>query len=339
MIRLIIITIFCCFGFSFVPQLQKFTASSTLYSISGQAQGTTYTIKYLDSVQRDLKYKIDSIFLKVDSSLSLYNSFSLISQFNTSTTGVKYDEHLEMVVSSSLAYSRQTNNAFDITSKPLSFLWGFQGGKSTIPPTIKQISATLSHVGPEHVFFRNDSLIKDNPHVMLDCDGIAQGYTVDLLSTYLNNIGIYNFIVELGGEVFTQGYNMNGSKWIIGIEDPSPFSNDEHFVTRKVFLSGQAITTSGSLKKFRKLGNHYYSHIMDPRTGFPVNNRIISVTVIAKNAMIADALDNAFAVMGVNAAIAQVKPKDSIGLYIIYSMSDGRLKDTSNQYFNKFFVP
>jgi thiamine biosynthesis lipoprotein len=173
-----------------------------LFVISGNAQGTTYSIKYIHtSAIIELK-AIQKILSEVDQSLSLYQPTSLISQFNKNNRGVKADSHLLNVVRSSLMFTTATYGCFDITAKPFSMLWGFNTAMPQSAPSNDLLQKTSKVVGSHHLFIKTDSLIKDNSNTQIDCDGIAQGYTVDQLSLFLQNKGITDFMVELGGEVY-----------------------------------------------------------------------------------------------------------------------------------------
>jgi thiamine biosynthesis lipoprotein len=143
-------------------------------------------------------------------------------------------------------------------------------------------------------------------------------------------------MVELGGEVYASGKNLSGKEWVIGIEGPDVYKGDDHFIAKKISLSDMAVTTSGSMRKFRKLGNRYWSHIIDPRTGLPVDNGIVSVTVIGKDAITADAYDNGFMVMGIQSSLLSANKSKDLGVYIVYVKADGSLSDTSNAYFKQF---
>ena len=308
----------------------------SLFIITGQAQGTTYSIKYINTSAIIEKHSIDILLSDIDQSLSLYQPNSLISHFNQAKRGVKADHHLMRVVRTSLLISATTQGCFDITSKPISLLWGFNASVPQSIPSKDLVHKTLLAVGSHHLSWRLDSLIKDNPATKIDCDGIAQGYTVDQLALFLRNKGITDFMVELGGEVYTSGKNLVGNDWIIGIEGSELYSGDEHFISKKVSLSNMAVTTSGSMKKFRKLGNRYWSHVVDPRTGLPVDNKIVSVTVIAKDAMTADAYDNGFMVLGINSSLSLANQIKDLGIYILYVKPDGSFSDTSNAYFKRF---
>ena len=310
-----------------------------LFTLTGQAQGTTYSIKYIHSSAIIENQAIQILLTGIDESLSLYQPTSLISQFNQTSRGIKADVHLTHVVRTSRLISEATHGCFDITAKPISMLWGFNASMPNSIPSSALLHKTLQSVGTHHLSLIRDSLIKDNPNTKIDCDGIAQGYTVDQLSLFLRQKGITDFMVELGGEVFTSGKNLEGNDWIIGIEGTDIFAGDDHFLAKKIRLSNLAVTTSGSMKKFRKMGNRYWSHVVDPRTGLPVDNGIVSVTVIGKDAITADAYDNGFMVMGIQSALLLANQSSDLGVYIVYVNADGSFSDTSNAYFRRFLLP
>ena len=309
--------------------------TSKLFSIAGKAQGTTYLIKYLNNDSIFQKRQIDSIFSSLDSSLSLYQNYSTISIFNQHTRGVKYNHHLFNVVQKSIYFYQLSNGTFDITCKPLSFLWGFGKEKFNIPNS-SLIKRTLKNIGSDKLAFFQDSLIKTNPFIRIDCDGIAQGYSVDVFYELLLSKGIDDYIIEIGGEIRTHGFNEKGEAWTVGIEDPSQFLNNDFLVNKVVNISNKAITTSGNYRKYKKLGNLYFSHIIDPIQGRPVNNGIISVSVIADDAITADALDNAFMVMGIEKSFQLIQSLPSVGFYITYKNTSGMIVDTANNYFKTY---
>jgi thiamine biosynthesis lipoprotein len=145
-------------------------------------------------------------------------------------------------------------------------------------------------------------------------------------------------MVELGGEVYSSGKNSAGNDWVIGIEGSDLYAGDDHFISKKLSLSNMAVTTSGSMKKFRKLGSRYWSHVVDPRTGLPVDNKIVSVTIIAKDAMAADAYDNGFMVLGIDSSFSLANQIKDLGIYIVYVNPGGSFSDTSNAYFKRFLL-
>lgn len=306
-----------------------------LYTVVGKAQGTTYLIKYLHNDSVIHKSQIDSVFSSLDSSLSLYKNYSAISIFNQHARGVKYNTHLFNVVQKSIYFYQLSNGSFDITCKPLSTLWGFGTDKFDIPNS-SLIKKTLENIGSNKIAFFQDSLIKTNSSVKIDCDGIGQGYSVDVFYDFFLSNGIKNFIIEIGGEIRTHGLNEKREVWTVGIEDPSQSLNNDFLVTKVLNISNKAITTSGNYRKYKKLGNLYFSHIIDPIQGRPVNNGIISVTVIADDAITADALDNAFMVMGIEKSFQLIQSLPSVGFYITYKNTSGMIVDTANNYFKTY---
>jgi thiamine biosynthesis lipoprotein len=270
------------------------------FHLEGRAQGTTYTIKYvgLDSVIK--QQSIDSIFKVIDNSLSLYYPNSLINQFNANGK-VKMDIHLQTVVKKSLEVNKISGGAFDITVKPLVDLWGFGvKKKNTSIPTTTEIRKVLKLVGADKLLLKIDSLFALNKGVQIDCNGIAQGYTVDVLAAFLEEHGIKDYLVEVGGEIKALGKNVSGETWKVGVEGVEIIAGDWHPLNAIIDLSDEAITTSGVYRNFFNFKGERYSHIINPKTGYPIKNKIIAVTVIAKNAITADAWDNALMVMGVD---------------------------------------
>ena len=187
---IIIFFIFSGFHFINIPSVKS------LYTLSGQAQGTTYSIKYIHTSPIIENNAIQHLLSEIDQSLSLYQPNSLISHFNKAKRGVEADHHFIQVVRKSLLINSITQGCFDITSKPISMLWGFNASMPQSIPSKDLVRQTLKFVGSHHLSFYRDSLVKDNPNTMIDCDGIAQGYTVDQLSMFLRNKGINDFMVE-----------------------------------------------------------------------------------------------------------------------------------------------
>ena len=311
-------------------------SSEKIYYLFGQTQGTTYSIKYIYSDSIVSKNEIEEQLNFIDQSLSLYNNQSLISSFNKSKRGVICDTHLKNVVSASLDIYDKSKHRFDITCKPLSEIWGFNNISKILHPSSQLINQTLSIIGSHNIYFRGDSLIKKNPFIKIDCDGIAQGYSVDILSNFIQNKGISNFIVEIGGEVRSAGTNFENKPWTVGIENPDASIDDIFLLNNIVEISNKAITTSGSYRKYKKIGNQYFSHIIDPVKGRPVNNGIIAVTVIAEDAMTADGWDNAFMVLGIKDSFKLLESLSDMGVNFIYRDKQGNIADTCNTYFKKF---
>lgn len=296
------------------------------FEIEGNAQGTTYKIIYYAKEAKILKSQVDCILLEIDSSMSIYKEYSLINKFNNNAKGVLMDTHFKKVIEKSTVIAKKTNGDFDITVYPLINLWGFGLQKDKFLPDSMMIKSTLLNVGFKYLQIKSDSLIKKNPQVKIDLNGIAQGYSVDLIASFLQKNKVNNFVVELGGELRINGKKENNKKFMIGIEGVK----DQDFlpITKYIEIEKGAVTTSGNYRKFYKSEGKIISHLINPHTGYSVNNELISVTVYAKNAITADGFDNAFMVMGLKKALKFIEQNKSIQAYFIFKDKKGNIKDT-----------
>jgi thiamine biosynthesis lipoprotein len=311
------------------------TKPSKVYIISGNAQGTTYQITYLEKDSTVAKIQIDSIFNTIDSSLSLYKPYSLINKFNKSEWGCELDDHFFNVVKKAIQAYKETNGSFDITVKRLVQAWGFGATKNNNKPDSNSILALQKCTGTYMLKLDKTKLRKQKPCVQIDCNGIAQGYTVDVISNFLEKNNITNYMVELGGEIRVKGNNQLDKKWRVGIEMPG---DNPDFIPAKhtIHFSSGAVTTSGNYRNFFVKDGKTYSHLIDPGTGYPVDNGMISVTVIAKDAITADAFDNGFMIMGVEKSLSFLADKKDMEAYFVYKKEDGTISDTATSGFYKY---
>lgn len=268
--------------------------------IAGDAQGTTYHISYVSVDTTNYQHAIDSIFRKIDSSLSTYLPVSLISRVNKNDSTVILDSHFIRVYKKAVAVSEKTP-LFDITVAPVINAWGFGFSKKEKVDSAL-IDSLLQFVGFKMVRIENNKIVKEKPEVMLDFNAIAQGYTVDVLSSYFESKGINNYFIELGGEVFAKGNKTDSDFWKVGIDKPIAGASEQREIQTIVKLHNKAMATSGNYRKFYEENGQKYSHIIDPGTGYPARNNLLSVSVIADDCMTADAYATVFMVMGLEAA-------------------------------------
>lgn len=299
---------------------------------SGQAQGTTYQVTYFatDSIIR--QQQVDSIFRKIDSSLSLYKPYSLVNRFNESAVAIDADGHLTTVVKKALKVYRKTKGDFDITVYPLTNAWGFGPVKRTALPDSVMIRSLLPLVDSRLVRVEGNKIYKKNRDIKLDPNGIAQGYTVDVIAGFFEQNGIYNYIIELGGEIRVRGRKPGGRKMSIGIEQPSE-DGEPLAISRVIYPGEGAITTSGNYKRFIESGGKKLSHLINTHTGYPLDNELISVTVYAPDAITADAYDNAIMVMGLKRGLRFVNRHRELAAYFIFHRPDGSIGDTMTKRF------
>lgn len=304
----------------------------------GYAQGTTFNIKYLSEPNTNFKAEIDSLFLLIDQSLSTYISTSLISVVNHSDSFVKVDDHFKKVLNKALNLSRESKGLFDVSIGPLAELWGFGLSKRGNIDTA-QVDSLRKFVGYQNIKVKGDSVYLPKG-MRMDFNAIAQGYTVDLIAEFLQSQKIENYMVEVGGEVRAKGKNSKGQIWRIGIDKPEEDLDLKNRFQVIINLENASLATSGNYRKFwidEKSGLKY-SHTLNPKTGFPAKNQLLSVSIIAPTAMEADGYSTMFMVMGHKKAIELIEAKKSIHGYFIYTNEDEELEVYTSKGFEKYML-
>lgn len=312
--------------------------SSKFKEVRGYAQGTTFGITYLDASRRDFNAAFDSVLKKIDESMSTYLDASLISQFNRSARGIEMDEHFKKVLLRSIEISRESNGLFDPTVENLVSAWGFsrENPRSMNPQVVKELKALT---GISLLEIKGDSLIKKHPKVKITFNAIAQGYSVDVLAEFLEQNGVWDYLVELGGETRVRGKNPKGKPWRIGIEKPEASLDGRPFQAIAE-INDISLVTSGNYRKFRvdSLTGMKYSHTINPVTGYPVTHSLLSATVLHKSAMDADAYATTLMVMGMEDGIRFLESKKMDG-FLIYSEPNGKISTWVSEGFRKTLVP
>ena len=307
-----------------------------IISISGEAQGTTYHISYLTSSKQDFKASVDSIFRKIDTSLSTYLPASIISRINNNDSNVIVDGHFINVYNKSKEVSERTGGVFDYTVAPVINAWGFGFSKKEKVDS-GMIHFLLQYIGFRKVSLQNNQIVKEHPAVMLDFNAIAQGYSVDVVASFLENRGIEDFFVELGGEVIAKGDKGDHEFWKIGIDKPKEGPVEEREVQAVIKLFNQALATSGNYRKFYEENGQKYSHIIDPSTGYPAKNNLLSASVIANDCMTADAYATVFMVMGLQKSLEFLSANRALNLGVFFIYDDkGTLKTYTSESLNKW---
>jgi thiamine biosynthesis lipoprotein len=303
--------------------------------MDGYAQGTTYQVTLVSDSVVDYSDEINHIFNVIDQSMSTWIDTSLISRINKGDTSVVVDEHFINVFQKSKTVSTRTDGAFDFTVGPLARAWGFgPDGKvehidSTIVDSLRQL------VGYQKVELVKGRIRKQNPNIHFDFNAIAQGYTVDVIYDYLYEKGYRDFLIEVGGELRASGRNASGEIWRIGIDKPSEKIQTERFIAI-IQLDNRALATSGNYRKFyidEQTGMKYV-HTIDPKTGYPVQSNLLSVSVLAKDATTADAYATAMMVKGLEESKVLLKNmSDELEAMLIYSDDSGKWKTYTTEGF------
>lgn len=295
--------------------------------LSGATMGTTWTVTYLagpgspapEAVHGALQERLD----RVNTSMSTYRDDSEISRFNRAPAGQWFGVSGDFlaVLQTALAVGAHSDGAYDVTVAPLVDLWGFgPGAGEDRVPADSEIAALMPAVGQR--FLEVDAAgqrLRKQRQVTVDFSSVAKGYAVDVLANYLQGQQIADFLVEVGGEMRLAGKSPRGDDWRIAVERPEPGAREPALA---LSLSDVAVATSGDYRNFFEMDGRRYSHSIDPRNGYPVAHDLVSVTVLAETAALADAWATALEVLGVEAAMAVASDRD-LAVYFIRRQGDG----------------
>ncbi len=294
----------------------------TLVKFSGETQGTYYAVTYYDRTGRNFQRQVDSILERIDQSVSLYQYQSIISRVNRNEPDVLLDEIFVRIFQRSMEVADQSGGNFDPTVGPLVKAWGFSfTDRMKLDPV--RIDSLLKLIGYQRVKLSDGRVIKDDPRLQLDFNAIAQGYSVDRLALFMEEQGIKDYLIDIGGEVLGRGHKPDGKKWSVGIERPASDPMNERELKAIVALENEALSTSGNYRKFFEENGVRYSHTIDPYTGYPVRHSLLSVSVKAADCTTADAFATAFMVMGLDRSVEFLKDHPELDAYFIFSEKNG----------------
>ncbi len=300
--------------------------------LQGQAQGSYYAVTYYDSLGRNFHRDIDSIFHAVDVSVNLWVDTSVISKVNRNE-----DVTLDSIFIDNFRIAQEaarlSDGYFDPTISPIVAAWGFsyKHGDSITPQLIDSLKQLVDY---RNVRIENGKVVKANPAMTLDFNAIAQGYTSDLIASFLDSRGIKNYLVDTGGEIVAKGCKPKGQSWIVGIEKPAENWDSEQVVQTRVALRDKGLVTSGSTRKYVERNGKRYSHCIDPNTGYPVEHQLLSVTVLAENSVWADALASICMVMGLEKSLPLIESLDGVEAYYIYVNEKNELETFATEGFS-----
>jgi len=292
--------------------------------IEGEAQGTTYHITYFDQKNRDLKPEITGILSDFDKSVSTYDPNSIISKINNNQSTI-VDHYFIACFTKAKEVWKNTDGAFDPTVYPLVSAWGF-GPKKKIKIEKTKIDSILQFVGFNLIELKGKKVIKKDPRVKLDFNAFAQGYSVDVVSDFLKSKGITSFVVEIGGEVYANDPKPSGETWKVSIEEPYDNQESENPTKEIAELTHLAIATSGNNRQYFIENGVKYAHHLDPKTGYPAKNTLLSASIFAKDCISSDANATGVLVMGLERAKDFLKKHPELQAYLIYSDEYGNFK-------------
>lgn len=291
------------------------------HQLSGSTMGTTWSVQFIaspDSETAELRQDIEAALETVNAQMSTYREDSDLSRFNRSDAGdrVELPADFARVLETALELAEQTGGAYDPTVGPLVNLWGFgPDGPRSEPPPESDIEAARGRVGWQKLDYEPDSGGLTQPGgVYLDFSSIAKGYGSDLMAEVLERRGIGDYLVQIGGDMRIRGHRADGERWRIAVERPAEGERSIHSVIQP---GDQAMATSGSYRNFFRDREKTFSHTIDPRTGYPIPEDLVSVTVLADSAKQADALATAINVLGPDDGYAFARQRELAVLLLI----------------------
>jgi thiamine biosynthesis lipoprotein len=316
-------------------------AGPTGHEFHGLAMGTTWMVKVVsDPLDEARSSAIENAVLEdldaINSLMSHYLSRSELSRFNdrTATTPVPVSPEMLEVFRQALEIGELTGGALDVTVGPLVDAWGFgPPGRATEPPADEEIARLLEATGHEHLEIdaENGTLRKTEPGLQCNLSSIAKGYTVDRIARSLQEIGLTDFMVEVGGEIRVLGLNEERGFWRLAVERPQ---SEGRAVHRVVELTEGAMATSGDYRNWYEVEGRRVSHILDPRTGRPIEHRLASVTVVDDTCTRADALATALFVLGPENGFALAEESDLAALFLV-RLEDGTFRESATTRFTE----
>lgn len=311
---------------------------SKIYHLYGKTMGNNYAISLVThslTPQQafDLRNKIEHELDIVNSIMSTWRKDSEITKINLLDANeiISISEPLKNIINESLAIEKMTHGAFDITVAPLVKLWGF--GPGNIPskiPDQAEITEVKNYTGSHHFQLQDNHYSKKDRRVQIDLSGIAKGHGVDVVANTLEKNGYHNYLINIGGEIYAKGNKLDGSAWLITIEDP----RKNTAINTKININGMAVATSGDYRNYFEAQGVRFPHVIDPKTGWASQTHIISATVITQKCATADAIATAAMVMGAQKAMA-FATKHDIALMLIEEHF-GNVKVHRSKAFTKF---
>ena len=298
--------------------------------LTGSVMGTTWSVQIVGRADSDLADVLSARLDEINDRMTTYNPVSELSRFNANrvTEWVPVSLELATVVSEAQRVAALTQGAFDITALPLVELWGFGAaeGSQELPGEMA-VAAARARVGYRglSVTTAPPALRKADARMAADLSALAKGFAVDQLAALLDARGLRNYLVEIGGELKAAGRNARGEAWNIAVEAPTP---DARRLQRAFPLLDLAVATSGDYRNFFERDGRRYSHTIDPRSGYPVQHRLASVTVLDRSTMSADALATGLLVLGEEAGFEFALAHDLAVLFVIRDGDDLRERTT-----------
>ncbi|MEO3681161.1 FAD:protein FMN transferase [Shewanella vesiculosa] len=297
-----------------------------IISLSGSTMGTTYHIKVVSNKSLPepqlLQAEIDMALEVVNDQMSTYRPYSELSKFNQLQVqqSVSVSADTIKVIKEGMRLYNETDGALDITLGPVVNLWGFGPDKRPISePTQAQIDAAKAKMGIHELSVNGLTLTKHNADLYVDLSSIAKGFGVDKVAALLDKYHVSGYLVEIGGELNVKGTKSDNTPWRVAVEQPT---SEGQAVQQIIEPGTMSLATSGDYRNFYQENGERFSHLIDPRTGYPIKHQLASATVLHSSCMTADGYATAMMVLGTEASLALAK-KNNLAVMLIEKQEQG----------------
>ncbi|SDW37177.1 thiamine biosynthesis lipoprotein [Lutibacter oricola] len=304
---------------------------SELQVLTGNAIGTTFSIRYLGDSIPNFEKKVDSLIEKVNKSTSTYIPSSDISKINKGDSTVVIDAYFKEVFEKSNRIYKETNGDFDPTVGVLVNAWGFGPEDKLENLDSIKIKNLLKFVGFNKVVLNNNKIKKQYSQIYFDFNAIGKGYLVDVVGRLFEAYDVENYLVEIGGEIRARGVNHKNIPWRIAIEEPN-FDGTRSYATT-IGLENESIATSGNYRKFRVDENgKKFVHTINAKTGYATESNLLSASVILKgDCADVDGYATAFMAMGLEKTKAFLKEHKELKAFLIFMNNKGELETFASE--------
>ncbi|MFT4566892.1 MAG: thiamine biosynthesis lipoprotein [Saprospiraceae bacterium] len=300
--------------------------------VTGETMGTYYRITALTQLKlKDLKHDIDSLLINLNGNLSTYIPSSHISRLNSSEAGIveELPDQFWINLSSCIQWYKYSQGYFDPSVMPLVNYWGFgyEPKRAVLHVDSLKVDSIMTFVGLDQwdIDIDRKEITKIDYRQQLDFSALAKGYGVDIIAEYLEEDGIYNYLVDIGGEMRAFGKNSSGIAWVVGINEPLPGA-DLQDVSSLIQLDHIALATSGNYRNYHVVNGSKYGHTINPKTGYPFQDRLLSVSVATEKCMDADAIATTCMAMGLDKACTFIENLDGVDACFLAGKDDGTIE-------------
>ena len=305
-------------GCSSLSKKKELTYTDTLFD-------TVISVQILDPVEESVLNGCKKLCQKYDLMFSSYNEESEISKINSAGGApVEVSPETAALIKKGIYYSELSGGAFDITIGPVSKLWDFKSGEHIIPDA-SAIAEALSHVNYENIMISDNVVTLADPAAAIDLGALAKGYVADRIRDYLEKQGVKHAFINLGGNILTMGTKPDGSDYNVGIQ--APFKDTGEPIT-SVKVADKSVVTSGTYQRYFEADGKLYHHILDPRTGYPCENTLTSVTIITNSSLTADAFSTTCFLLGYDESMKMISQMENVDA--IFITNDNKIHYSAN---------